>query len=287
MLDEDLDMGLFAEDVYAAYVIQIATELQITPDFRNARGATVDLVFAGPFMTEAAFQEAVAALRTGDSKGGVSFINGDVATTSNNSTNQNLPLWERLAHASLKGTETVVVVLHAWIEKLNGPRKMQLTETVQPVHEEQLACSDFASARMTTDAEANANMENPDRDSVNGSEYDVKEGQKRVITYRRVLGSLDFLFHLSTRSLLGESNASQDVSSMDGFDSSPSSPLTGPAAEACAIRDALEQGDGIALARNAVDTVIKFAQLAEKHAGEVATVFIDEAHGEEYLQFGS
>lgn len=262
MFGEDLDIGFYAQDAYAAYIAEAATALSIVPDFCNARGAAVDVVFDGPFLAENAFVEAAASLRR------------DVAGKGSRS------IWERLAHQ----TQTEVmkekrrVVLHAWIEKLNGPRKVQLTEYVhlyRPADQQQQQ-----TGRSSDPAEPHA---------ATASE----EQREKVTAHRRVLGSLDFLLHLSTRDLLqvGEANPAEDPLHMDRYDGDALSASSGDGgdaiAAACAIRDALERRDDVAVARNAVDTVIKFARLAEEHAGKVATVYADVAGEEEYLRFES
>lgn len=272
MLGEDLDIGLYAEDAYAAYVVHVATALQLVPDFSNARGATVDAIFTGPFWTESAFQEAASALRRENVAPLVLPPCGDESSEGGTS------LWERLAKMSLDDTTlkatVAVAVLHAWIEKLNGARKVQVTEQVRVVPRPNAGFGGCAATDDTC---------NP----VPETEEETKEKAHRA-THRRVLGNLDFLLHLSTSSvLLAESNtASQDSLNMERY-GAPSG-LTGAAADGSEeVRDTLEQRDDVAVARNAVDTVIKFAKLAEEHAGEVATVHVDASQGVEYLQFNS
>ncbi|KPI87297.1 hypothetical protein ABL78_3634 [Leptomonas seymouri] len=273
MLDEDLDIGFYAEDAYAAYVAQVAAMLHIIPDFSNARGATVDVIFYGPFMTEAAFQEAALDLRKRD------LISA--ATPSAEKCHcYNTSIWERLAQAPQTDASRTVV-LHACIEKLNGSRKVQLTEPVQLLRKAKtdLDCS-------VGSAETHGEFES--EDSGNGIS---KRDRVATTKHHRVLGSLDFFLHLFTRNpLLGDSNVSQDSLSMDMYGASPSDPTSvnhGDASAAGAIRNALEQRDDIAVARNAVRTVIKFARLAEEHPGKIATVYTDVKRGVDYLQFDS
>lgn len=278
MLGEDLDIGLHAEDAYAAYVVQAATELHIVPEFSNARGATVDAVFSGPFMTEAAFIEAASSLLCqSDLASPLLSLNGEKEESSGcHRDHQPCSRWERLARTPPhEGTPRNVVVLHAWIEKLNGPRKVQLTEPVFL----------FNTAKGVEEGGGDPPGNGDGVKSGNGN------GDATSTSHLRVLGSLDFLLHLSTRNpLLAESGAaSQDSLSIDKY----AAPSSIPAASAdgddatCAARDVLERRDDVAVTRSAVDTVLKFAKLAEEHPGKVATVYVDAAHGEEYLQFES
>lgn len=283
MLGEDLDIGFYAVDAYAAYVIRTATALQIVPDFSNARGATVDALFNGPFLTEAAFVEAATALRDRtsnlESSSSIDNTNTSIRKESPN-TSLSSPLWERLALATPDTTPPCVVVLHAWIEKLNGPRKIQLLEPVYLLSE---------SGTISETRDLPCGMTDSDGEN--------RKSTSPTSSHLRVLSNLDFLLHLSTRNpLLGESSASQGTLDMDKFGAPLGIDVAFASGEreeaekveaARAARDALEQRDDVALARNAVDTVLKFAKLAEEHAGETATVYLDADRGEEYLQFES
>ncbi|KPA81411.1 hypothetical protein ABB37_03785 [Leptomonas pyrrhocoris] len=268
MLGEDLDIGFYAEDAYAAYITQVATVFHIIPEFHNPRGATVDVVFEGPFMTEAAFQEAALSLPPNDAMPAA-------APSAEHHSPSSMSTGERPVQAPWAAGASKTVVLHAWIEKLNGPRKVQLTEPVQLLRR----------------TESNIGLtEAHDVSGKTNSSHDAAEESRSTATaHHRVLGNLDFLLHLSARNLfLGESNASQDSLTMDRYGASFSFSASATSDDthvACSIRNALEQRDDVAVARNAVATVIKFAQLAEEHAGKVATVYVDAQHGDEYLRF--
>lgn len=299
MFDEDLDIGLSAEDAYAAYITDAATRRSIVPEFCSARGALVDVVFHGPFMTETAFLTAAAAsLRAGEAPAGSSsplsglvVHPGDAGGSGKGSSS----IWEALARMTetYAGGRNTRVVLHAWIEKLNGAHKIQLTEPVYLLGSasQQVGSGDDSSTAAAA-AAASVTRETEERTRQHGCHDD-----DNVVTgHRRVLGNLDFLLHLFTHEQLpGEGSAPSDPLNMDRYDSSVppfsasagSEDVSGGVAAACVVRDVLERRDAVAVARNAVDAVIKFARLAGEHPGEVAAVHADAAGEAEYLQFSS
>ncbi|CBZ26246.1 conserved hypothetical protein [Leishmania mexicana MHOM/GT/2001/U1103] len=274
MLGEDLDIGFYAEDAYAAYVTDLATSLHLVPRCRNARGATLDVVFTGPFLDVSAYEEAV---RQG----------------------KLLPYaalpWSVAEERGVQGVSgaTLSVTLHGWIEKLNAARKVQLMEPLFPAAD---LCATVAETCVMSDGGnsapcALASASPPHRAASAGTANENGTHPPLKPSRFRILGNLDFFLHLSSRDLsTAESSVPVDSPSAYERDQENSNFAGDPedatrAAHAC--RDALEQRDDITLARNAVNTVIKFAQMAEEHPGEVGSVFVDAKERVEYIQFSA
>ncbi|KAK7200476.1 hypothetical protein NESM_000102400 [Novymonas esmeraldas] len=271
MLGEELEIGYFAEDAYAGYVTDLATHLHLTPAFRSARGATLDVVFTGPFLSRPAYRDAVRQRKLRRF--------GELVLTESEP-----------AEVTVAGTSSTVVTLHGWIEKLNAARKVQLMEPLLPAVE----LGDLADG--TVDSQLGdgtpgkcASASPPSRQD--GAATDEASTRSASASSRyRVVGSLDFLLHLSTDDpgaselgcVDGDSGGSDDVDD----DDEPAPPVDDETRVDHARRDALEQRDDFALARNAVDTVIKFAQLAEEHPGAVGSVYVDLEEDVEYIRFG-
>lgn len=274
MLGEGLDIGFYAEDAYAAYVTDLATSLHLVPHCRNARGATLEVVFTGPFHDLSAYEEAV--------KQGKLVPYAELPW----------PVAEERGVQGVSGA-TLSVTLHGWIEKLNAARKVQLMEPLFPAAElgatiaEICVMGDAGNSAPCAFASTSPPcvVESAGTSNEKGTHPSLKPSRFRI------LGSLDFLLHLSSRDwLMGESSVPADSPSADGRDEANPNFAVGAddatrAAHAC--RDALEQRDDVALARNAVNTVIKMAQMAEEHPGEVGSVFVDAKERVEYIQFSA
>ncbi|CAJ1993782.1 hypothetical protein conserved [Leishmania donovani] len=274
MLGEDLDIGFYAEDAYAAYVTDLATSLHLVPHFRSARGATLEVVFTGPFRDLSAYEEAVK--------------QGKLVPYAE------LP-WPVAEDRGVQGVSgpTLSVTLHGWIEKLNAARKVQLMEPLFPAAE---LGATIAETRVMSDAGnsapcAFASTSPPCAAESAGTSNENDTHPPLKLSRFRIAGSLDFLLHLSSRDLpMGESSVPVDSPSADGRDQA-NPDFAGDAEDATRAahecRDALEQRDDVALARNAVNTVIKIAQMAEEHPGEVGNVFADAKERVEYIQFSA
>ncbi|KAG5490282.1 hypothetical protein JKF63_00402 [Porcisia hertigi] len=273
MLGEDLDIGLYADDAYAAYVTDLATSLQIVPHCRNARGATLEVVFTGPFLDLPAYQAAVAQ---------ETLLPYSIPPC---------PIAESRGVQGITGS-SLAVTLHGWIEKLNAARKVQLMEPLFPACElgetttTMSAFQDVGNSGQPTFA---ASL-NPD--ALEPACSASKNGSTLLKPSRyRIVGNLDFLLHLSSRMMpMGECGIAVDTPSeekhgREGAHTSGDAIDAMRAARAC--RDVLEQRDDIELARNAVSTVIKVAQMVEEHPGEVGSVFVDTKERVEYIQFSA
>ncbi|KAG5464238.1 hypothetical protein LSCM1_00419 [Leishmania martiniquensis] len=275
MLGEDLHIGFYAEDAYAAYVTDLATSLGLIPHCRSARGATLEVVFTGPFLDLPAYEEAV---RQGKLPP-YTEVPWDIAE-------------ERGVQSAAAASRAVT--LYGWIEKLNAGRKVQLMERLFQAAElgEAIDATNTAHeanhaaqcASASTSAPLAAELEGTENRSGTPPPLPPLKSSRYCIA-----GTLDFLLHLSSCNVpMGEGSIALDSPSADACDQG-STDFAGDvddrarAARAC--RDALERRDDVALARNAVNAVIKCAQMAEDHPGEVASVLADEEGGVEYIQF--
>ncbi|KAG5488809.1 hypothetical protein JIQ42_00426 [Leishmania sp. Namibia] len=274
MLGEDLDIGFYAEDAYAAYVTDLATSLHLLPHCRNARGATLEMVFTGPFVDLPAYEEAVKQGKL-------------VPYTAVPWPAAEEPGAQGVAAASLS------VPLHGWIEKLNAGRKVQLMERLFPAAElgEAMDATNTENDAGNSAQCALASTSPPFAAELAGTASGNGEPPPLKPSRYRIVGNLDFLLHLSSRNVpMGEGSiaaASPSADACDQDNTNCEGNVEDGARAARACRDALERRDDIALARNAVNTVIKFAQMAEDHPGEVASVFVDSKEGLEYIQFSA
>ncbi|CAJ1038211.1 hypothetical protein Q4I32_008122 [Leishmania shawi] len=271
MLGEDLDIGFYAEDAYAAYVTDLAAALHLLPHCRNARGATLEVVFTGPFMAFSAYQEAVK--------------QGKLVPY----TELPWPISEERDVQGVAGA-SLAVVLHGWIEKLNAARKVQLMEPLFPAAElGETIVARSAVDKVDNSAQCAFASTLPPCAAVSADKNGTPPTLK--MSRYRIVGNLDFLLHLSSSNRpMGESQVTVDSLSVDDCDLEKADfphDVDGTTRAAHACRDALEQRDDVSLARNAVNTVIKFAQMAEEHPGEVASVFVDAQERVEYIQFSA
>ncbi|GET93483.1 hypothetical protein, conserved [Leishmania tarentolae] len=274
MLGEDLDIGFYVEDAYAAYVTDLATSLHLIPHCRNARGAALEVAFTGPFLDLSEFREAVK--------------EGKLVPYSE------LP-WSVAEERGVQGAAGTnrSVTLHGWIEKLNAARKVQLMEPLIPAAELGATIEATSAVNNSGDpAQCAFALTLPP--FVVESEGTANENRTlpRIKPSRfRIVGNLDFLLHLSSQGFVTDkSSATVDSPSKDECvqaNSNFADDLDEATRAAHACRDALEQRDDISLARNAVNTVIKIVQMAEEHPGEVGSVFVDAKERVEYIQFSA